>query len=94
MTWYGEDMTNHADMFSKILDDYGDEFVVELANGNTIRTSTYADDPSGASYVRVCNPEGDEFAYWTSSEWAEDPKLVMGALLAAAGNPADEVVRR
>lgn len=66
--------------------DYGDEFVLHLENGNTIRTSTYEDDEEGASYVRVCRPDGSEQAYWTYDEWAEDPKLVMGAFLGSAGS--------
>jgi len=64
--------------------DYGSECVIQLANGNTIRTDTYASNPAGSSYVRVCAPDGDEIAYWAYTEWAEDPQLVMGAFLGAA----------
>jgi hypothetical protein len=62
---------------------YGTECVIQLANGNTIRTDTYDDNPAGSSYVRVCAPDGREIAYWTYTEWAEDPQLVMGAILGA-----------
>jgi hypothetical protein len=65
------------------------EFSVEIGNGNTIRTDTYDTNPAGASYVRVCGPDGTEFAYWAYEEWEADPQLVMGAFLAAAGNPPD-----
>jgi len=66
--------------------DYGIECVIQLANGNTIRTETYDSTPAGSSYVRVCAPGGDEIAYWTYTEWAEDPQLVMGAFLGAASS--------
>ncbi len=65
--------------------DYGDEHILELANGNTIRTDTFVSNPAGSSYVRVCDVFGMEIAYWTNTEWAEDPQLVMGAFLGAAG---------
>jgi hypothetical protein len=61
------------------------EFVVLMANGNTISTDTADDNPEGSSYVRVCDPHGNEIAYWDSAEWQEDPELVMGAILGAAG---------
>lgn len=62
------------------------ECVIQLANGNTIRTDTYDDNPDGSSYVRVCAPDGREIAYWTYTEWEEDPQLVMGAILGAASS--------
>lgn len=67
-----------------------DEFILHLENGNTIRTDTYADHPEGSSYVRICGPDGREFAYWSYTEWAEDPQLVMGAILGSAGSAPDE----
>lgn len=65
--------------------DYGIEFVLSLANGNTLRTDTFDANPAGASYVRVCDAAGTEVAYWTAQEWADDPELVMGAIFGAAG---------
>lgn len=67
-------------------EDFEGECVIQLANGNTIRTDTYDDNPAGSSYVRVCAPDGREIAYWTYTEWAEDPQLVMGAILGAASS--------
>jgi hypothetical protein len=67
-------------------EDYGTECVIQLANGNTIRTDTYDSNPAGSSYVRVCAADGREIAYWTYTEWAEDPQLVMGAILGAASS--------
>jgi hypothetical protein len=70
--------------------DYGTECVIQLANGQTIRADTYDSNPAGSSYVRVCAPDGDEIAYWTYTEWAEDPQLVMGAILGAAAGSQRE----
>ena len=66
--------------------EYGAECVIPLGNGNTIRTDSYQDNPAGSSYVRVCGPDGREIAYWSYPEWAEDPRLVMGAILGAAAS--------
>lgn len=67
---------------------YGDECVIRLANGNTIRTDSYSAHEAGSSYVRVCGPDEREVAYWSCDEWREDPELVMGAILGAANTPA------
>ncbi len=63
------------------------EFVLRLANGNTIRAESYAENPAGVSYVRVCNSRGREVAYWSVTEWTESEGQgaeVMGAILGAA----------
>lgn len=67
----------------------GDETVVALADGCTIRSGQDEDRPDciAGGYVRVVDADGEDVAYWTSNEWAEDPILVMGAMLnAAAGS--------
>lgn len=69
---------------------YGDEFILHLENSNTIRTDSFANSPEGSSYVRVCGPDGAEIAYWTFTEWQEDPQLVMGAFLGSAGSAPDQ----
>ena len=65
-------------------EDYGNECIIQLFNGYSIRTDSSADNPDGSSYVRVCDQNGEEIAYWSCDEWAEDPQLVMGAILGAA----------
>lgn len=57
--------------------DYGVECVVKLANGRELRTPAYPED---CSYVRITH-NGYEIAYWISDEWAEDPEIVMGAIV-------------
>lgn len=60
------------------------ECVIELLNGFSIRTDSASDNPEGSSFVRVCDRNGNEVAYWTSDEWRESPEEVMGAILGAA----------
>jgi hypothetical protein len=60
------------------------ELIVYVAGGNTIRTG--GDKHKAGAYVRICNSEGKEIAYWDKQEWKDDPESVMGAiLLCAAG---------
>lgn len=41
------------------------------------------ESPDGTSYVRVCDPEGREVAYWNYEEWRDEPEFVMGAIVGA-----------
>lgn len=71
------------------------EIVVKLADGWTLRSGVYApNDPdslTSGEYVRLCRPDGSEYAYWDQDEWATDPALVMGAIInSAAGLRFDE----
>lgn len=59
--------------------DYGEECVVQLANGREVRTAAYHEQ---ASYVRVCI-DGLEIAYWVNTEWHQVGEDVMGAFIAA-----------
>lgn len=34
-------------------------------------------------YIRVCDPDGGEIAYWDIQELRDDPALVLGALVGA-----------
>lgn len=60
--------------------EYGDETVIALANGREMRCPAY---PEECDYVRITQ-NGYELAYWTNEEWAEDPKVVMGAIMGTA----------
>lgn len=60
--------------------DYGAECIVPLANGRAIHTPAF---PEECDYVRIVE-NGKELAYWTSTEWAEDPECVMGAIIGCA----------
>lgn len=64
--------------------DQNNEIVVSLADGWTLRSGL---SPAGkgefttGEYVRICKPDGTEFAYWDNAEWEEDPVNVMGAIV-------------
>lgn len=69
------------------------EYIVRLENGRSIRTDSFQDNPAGASYVRICDEHGNEVAYWDHAEWAEDPQLVMGAILGSCESE-DNIIER
>lgn len=60
--------------------DYGPEVALLAHTGFELR---YARDGELLEYVRVCDPLGREIAYWHYQEWADDPQLVVGAILGA-----------
>lgn len=62
-----------------------DEFSIKLANGNSIICESFEDNDAGTSFVRVIDSTGHELGFWNSSEWQEDPELVMGAIFGCAG---------
>ncbi len=59
---------------------YGRECALRAHTGFELRYDAEEETPS---YVRVCDPQGREVAYWVSDEWRDDPELVMGAILGA-----------
>jgi hypothetical protein len=63
--------------------DFGTETHLPIMGGS-IRCPAFPED---CSYVRVCNDNGDEIAYWTADEWREEPEQVMGAIIGAAMRP-------
>ena len=58
------------------------EVVVTLADGWTLRSADQIFTSGG--YVRLCRPDGTEYAYWDHTEWRDDPTLVMGAIINSA----------
>lgn len=61
-------------------DEFGQESMLVAHTGFQLR---YSAETEMCDYVRVCDPLGREIVYWTSAEWAEDPQVVMGAMLGA-----------
>jgi len=58
------------------------ECFVDTVKGQKLVFPSYESEPEGCSYVRFIDEAGAEIAHWTSDEWLEDPKLVMGAIMA------------
>lgn len=47
----------------------------------------------GGVEVKIRDPQGNEILHWESSEWAEDPETVMGAIFGAAACPLDKLLK-
>ena len=59
-----------------------DEVVLNLADGWSLRSG--AEDREAGEWVRICDENGVEVHYWDNQEWADEPILVMGAIINAA----------
>ena len=64
-------------------DSYGHETHLPIMGGS-IRCPSF---PNECSYVRVCDDDGNEIAYWVADEWREAPEEVMGAIIGCAMRP-------
>ena len=51
--------------------------------GGCIATDSAHVNPHGSSYVRILDKDRREIAYWSFTEWAEQPEEVMGAIMGA-----------
>jgi hypothetical protein len=61
------------------------EVVVQLADGCSLRSGVYEGGTfTSGEYVRLCDSDGKEILYWDHQEWADDPVLVMGAIINSA----------
>lgn len=67
---------------------WGTEVVIRTENGMQLRAD--GEDETGTSYVRVCDANGEEIAYWNRDEWQEEPEFVMGAIIGALVAPEKE----
>ena len=64
------------------------ESYVELVLTNGYRIVSHGGMYLSGSDVHVLDKSGNEVGFWIVDEWAEDPELVMGAILnCAAGFP-------
>lgn len=77
---YGWTDIETAHALENLDNDYGEECVIQLANGRVIHTDSF---PNECTYVRIVQ-DGYELAYWVVDEWADDPSGVMGAILGCA----------
>jgi len=69
-------------------DDYGQEHATVAHTGFELR---YSAEGEVVDYIRVCDPLGREIGYWASDEWAEDPQVVMTAILCAVTRDRPEL---
>jgi len=66
----------------KETDTENEEIVINLPNGNTLHSSS--EEYMAGDYVKICDKNGKEIAYWDKQEWADNPVEVMGAIIRAA----------
>lgn len=59
-----------------------DDIVLRLDNGNDLRC--HAGDVYQYGSAITVERDGKELAHWASTEWEEDPELVIGAIFKAA----------
>lgn len=59
-----------------------DDIVLRLDNGNDLRC--HAGDSYQYGGAVTVERNGEELAHWASTEWEEDPELVIGAIFKAA----------
>lgn len=60
--------------------EYDNECVIISSGGRKLKSPGH---PAECSYIRVTDRADHEIAYWASNEWAEDPEIVMGAIMGA-----------
>lgn len=60
---------------------YSSDYDVERYAISKKTGATLCFDARCGSYVRICDPDEQELVYWIFDEWAEDPELVLGALV-------------
>lgn len=63
--------------------DHLHETVIELFNGNTIRTNTYADYGPGALYVRTTDAHGTQTGHWLAPQVGTGTEGTAAAAMAA-----------
>lgn len=66
------------------------EVSVTFANGYSWESGSFDPEFVAGSYVRACDPDGVEIAYWASDEWERHPRPVMKEIMEAVmDNPND-----
>ncbi|SRR5579884_2494765 len=63
----------------------GERTILTLPGGVTLRSA--GEEYELGAYVRFCDAHGKEIVYWDKQEWADEPELVMGAILAMLRDP-------
>ena len=63
-----------------------EEVVIPTVNGESLCFETHNGNPLGCSYIRFIDSDGNELVYWDSTEWSDNPKFVMGAIMGTIQN--------
>lgn len=71
------------------------ELIVPLVNGGSLRCGE-GDTYEYGSYLRICDPDGNEILYWDVEEWSsseDQGEHVIGAVFAAASQPLAQLLQ-
>lgn len=66
------------------------ELQIPLPNGGFLCCGPWEERYGGDVTIR--DADGNEILYWTSTEWEEEPELVMGAIFGAALTSMDKLL--
>ena len=55
------------------------EVIVKLADGCTVRSGS--EHRTAGDYVRICDENNKEIAYWHFDEWGDEPTRIMEAVI-------------
>jgi len=71
-----------------------DEITIPLPNGGSLRCGPGEEYQYG-SYLRICDPDGNEILYWDVAEWEAEGEgeSVIGACMSAAVKPLEELTK-
>jgi hypothetical protein len=73
-------------LFGRDKRDNGEECTVTLANGKQLCCPLY---PTDCDYIRILDEDGEELGYWHYTEFTEDAKDVMGAMMGLLNREED-----
>lgn len=78
--WYQDWEEKSQVIHHGVVEGYGPETIIPhpTSPGWTLRCPAY---PAPCNYVRFCDEEENEHAYWCSDEWKDAPEEVMGAIM-------------
>ena len=72
-----------ANLPQAVADEAAGNLVIALPNQQYLVIPSTKNSPDGVEDVRILDAGGEEIVYWHSTEWGEDPVLVMGAIWGA-----------
>lgn len=69
------------------------ECKVPISNGQFLVFPSYKQNGDGVDYVRFIDEDDNELLYYDQQEWVDEPQLVMGCIMAAIQNGADNLLK-
>jgi hypothetical protein len=82
LSQFEKNMKADLESLLKEKQDADQECRIKVGNGFLVSQHANA-NRKGTNYIRILDANKIEIAYWDSVEWAEDPEVVMGAIMGA-----------